>query len=287
MWYHNFIDLNFIGSKDMECKIESTASDKKVVLQFIALTFCIAYVVSGLLIIFGQFGYRVYGMVYSLKQFAMNVPFAIYILSPAIASYIILKKNNRIVGFREWLKTVFYAKNDVSVYMIIAAGLILYFVTYIVVSGSVKMVLPFYMFFFSLPGNLFIGGLEEAGWMYVLQPILYKKYGFIASSVLVGVVWAFWHMPLFFIPGTNHFEGLINFGIFNVQVMSLSFFRSAIYRIAGKGYVFSYVLFHTMFNASSSLFGAMTWSGAVAANIVMILFSIIIVAVYNKSDEVN
>lgn len=149
MWYHNFIDLNFIGSKDMECKIESTASDKKVVLQFIALTFCIAYVVSGLLIIFGQFGYRVYGMVYSLKQFAINVPFAIYILSPAIASYIILKKNNRIVGFREWLKTVFYAKNDVSVYMISAAGLILYFVTYIVVSGSVKMVLPFYMFFFT------------------------------------------------------------------------------------------------------------------------------------------
>ena len=139
------------------------------------------------------------------------------------------------------------------------------------------------LLFFSLPGNLFIGGLEEAGWMYVLQPILYKKYGFIASSVFVGVVWVLWHIPLFFIPGTNHFEGLINFWIFNVQVISLSFFRSAIYRIAGKGYVFSYVLFHTMFNAASSLFGAMTWSGAVAANIVMILFSIIIVAVYNQS----
>ena len=31
------------------------------------------------------------------------------------------------------------------------------------------------MLFLSLPGNLFIGGLEEAGWTYVLQPRLDKK----------------------------------------------------------------------------------------------------------------
>jgi len=35
-----------------------------------------------------------------------------------------------------------------------------------------------YMFFLSLPGNLIIGGLEEAGWMYVLQPRLDKKMAF-------------------------------------------------------------------------------------------------------------
>ena len=262
-------------------------ADRKVILQFTALTFCIAYCVSGTLIIFGQFGYRVYGLVSSLQEFARNIPFAFYILSPAIASYIILRKNGEAADFREWLKTVFYVKNSITVYLLVAAGLMLYFGIHMAVSGRTGMEYPFYMFFLSLPGNLIIGGLEEAGWMYVLQPRLDKKYGFALSSVLVGIVWVFWHIPLFFIPGTNHCEGLIDFWMFNIQVMSLSFFRGAIYKIAGKGYVFAYVLFHTMFNSASSLFGSvtMTWAGTIAANIVMILFSITIAVVYKKTKR--
>lgn len=85
-------------------------SDKKIILQFTALTFCIAYGVSGVLIILGQFGYRVYSLVSSLQQFAMNIPFAIYILSPAIASFVILRKNNIVANLKEWLNNIFIGK---------------------------------------------------------------------------------------------------------------------------------------------------------------------------------
>lgn len=200
-------------------------SDKKIVLQFIALTFGIAYATSGILIVLGHFGYRVYGLVHSFRQFAANIPFAIYILSPAIASYVILKNNKKISGVQEWLKTVFCVKSKSFVYFVIFAVLVLYFGINMAVSGHVGMALPFYMFFLSLPGNLFIGGLEEAGWTYVLQPRMDQKYGFLLSSVLVGIIWIFWHVPLFFIPGTAHCEGQIDFWMFNVQVISLSFFR--------------------------------------------------------------
>lgn len=49
--------------------------------------------------------------------------------------------------------------------------------------------------------------------------------------------------------------------------------------------MFTYVLFHAMFNAAFALSGSVTvtWAGTVAANAVMLLFSITIVAVYNKS----
>lgn len=90
--------------------------------------------------------------------------------------------------------------------MIVITGLVLYFGMHIIASGRTEMALPFYMFFLSLPGNLFIGGLEETGWMYVLQPRLDKKYGFAISSLLIGITWVFWHIPLFFIPGTSHCE---------------------------------------------------------------------------------
>lgn len=152
----------------------------------------------------------------------MNVPFAIYILSPAIASYIVLKKNKKIADFMEWLKNVFYAKNKILPYVFVFAGLALYFFIHYAVSDRKEIVLPLYAVFLSLPGNLIIGGLEEAGWMYILQPELDKKYGFILSSVLVGLIWILWHVPLFFIPGTNHGEGLINFWMFAVQLMSFT-----------------------------------------------------------------
>lgn len=208
--------------------------DRKITIQFITLTFCIAYGVSGILIVLGHFGYQVYNLVDSMPQFVINIPFALYILSPAIASYLVLKQNNKVTGLLEWLKKVFWVKNKIFVYLIVITGLVLYFGMHIIVSGFTEIALPFYMFFLSLPGNLFIGGLEETGWMYVLQPRLDKKYGFAISSLLIGITWVFWHIPLFFIPGTSHYEGLINFWMFNIQVMSLSFLEAQFIKSPGR-----------------------------------------------------
>lgn len=262
-------------------------TDKKITVQFTLLTFCIAYLVSGALIALGPFGYSVHNWVYTFQQFLMNIPFAIYILSPAIASYVILKKNKQIAGFKEWLKTVFYVKNNIFVYFFVFAGLALYFLIHIAVSDHTEMVLPFYTFFLSLPGNLIIGGLEELGWMYILQSKLAKKYGFVVSSVYTGIIWTVWHIPLFFIAGTNHGEGLINFWMFVVQLMAFRFFHGAIYKISGKGFVFMSVLFHTMFNAASPIFGTMTmtWPGTIAANAAIVLVSILTVVIYEKKTK--
>lgn len=258
--------------------------DKKITVEFTVLTFCIAYVVSGVLIFLSQYGYRVYNWVDSLKQFGMNVPFAVYILSPAIASYLVLRRNNKIADLKEWLKTVFYVKNSIYPYLFVFAGLFLYFLIHMAVSGRTERMLPFYTLFLSLPGGLLIGGLEEAGWMYILQPELDKKYGYILSSLFVGVLWIFWHLPLFFIPGTNHGDGLINFWMFGVQVLAFRFFFGAIYKISGKGCVFMCVLFHTLFNAASPIFGTMTmtWPGTIAANTVIVLVSIGTVELYKR-----
>ena len=118
-------------------------SNKKMILHFTLLTFIIAYSTSGLLIILGQYGYKVYNWVNTLQQFIMNIPFAIYILSPAIASFAILKKHNKITDIKEWLKTVFYAKNSLYAYLYVIAILTLYFLIHMFVTGNTKIALPF------------------------------------------------------------------------------------------------------------------------------------------------
>lgn len=258
--------------------------DKKIAIKFSLITFIIAYVTAGLLILFEQFGYRVYNFTTTFEQFAANIPFSIYILSPAIASFFVLKKNRRITGITEWLKNVFYAKTSFYPYLFIAFGLILYFGIHLAVSGHTLFEFPLYVFIISLPGNLIIGGLEEAGWMYILQPTLDKKYGYVLSSVITGTIWLIWHIPLFFITGTNHGDGLINFWMFAIQVMAFRFFHGAIYKISGMGYIFMSVLFHTMFNAASAVFGTITmnWAGTITANTAIIVVSIVTVQIYDK-----
>lgn len=261
--------------------------DKKVVKQFTGLTFLIAYGIAGALIVLGHYGYSVSNWIQTVQEFLMNVPFSIYILSPAIACYIVLKKNNKISGLWEWVKTVFYFRNNGLPYLYGIFVLAIYFGIHLFVNGNPKTILPLYYFLFYLPGALFIGGLEEAGWMYILQPFLYEKYGFIRSSIFSGFIWTFWHIPLFFIAGTNHGDGKINFIMFVIQLFSFRFIHGAFYAISGKSVVFMSVLFHTLFNALSPVFTniTMTWIGTLVANSVLIVITIATVALHKKKSE--
>ena len=54
--------------------------------------------------------------------------------------------------------------------------------------------------------TLIIGGplAEEFGWRGYALPRLQKKWSALNSSLLLGLVWGFWHLPLFFMIGMAH-----------------------------------------------------------------------------------
>lgn len=259
------------------------STDRGVAIEFTALTFGIAYIVSGVLIVLGHYGYTVHNWVETFPQLVENAPFAIYILSPAIASYVVLRHRGRVAGPREWLATVFHFRNSAFVYAYVILVLGVYFLAHLVVSGPSPSALPFYTLLLSLPGNLVIGGLEESGWAYILQPKLDSVLGYVRSSLVMSGIWLAWHVPLFFIPGTNHSGGTIDFGMFAVQIVAFRFFYGAICRVAGAGKVFMCALAHTLFNAASARFGVppTTWAGTIAANVCVVILALGAVAAHS------
>lgn len=53
--------------------------------------------------------------------------------------------------------------------------------------------------------NVVVGGAlaEELGWRGVVLPALRSRYGTFGAGVGVGLLWAFWHLPLYVLPGVG------------------------------------------------------------------------------------
>lgn len=90
---------------------------------------------------------------------------------------------------------------------------------------------------------------EELGWRGYLQPRMRKHFSLPVASVIVGVVWALWHMPGYIFK-TGVVEG-ISFSWFCAWVVSGAVIIGWLYERSGS--VFVAVLFHTSANASFNM----------------------------------
>jgi uncharacterized protein len=101
------------------------------------------------------------------------------------------------------------------------------------------------------------GGLEELGWRGVAQPMLERRLSRLASAAIVGIAWALWHLPLFFIHSVSQYGA--NFELFAADVVGNAFLLAWIY--GGTGSILVCVLFHAASNTSATL-GLNAWDGS-------------------------
>lgn len=96
--------------------------------------------------------------------------------------------------------------------------------------------------------TLFSGHVaEEAGWRGFALPYLQSKYNALVSSIILGVVWACWHIPLFFVPGSSQ-QG-IPFPIYLMLVVTGAIYFTWLYNNT-RGSLIIVVLAHFSFNLS-------------------------------------
>lgn len=99
------------------------------------------------------------------------------------------------------------------------------------------------------------GGLEEIGWRGYAQESLQRRFSVLTASLIIGIFWAFWHLPLFFMQGTYQ-EGLgvgtTAFWAFNAAIIVGSPIYAWLYNRSGK-IIFAAVFYHALGNVMGEI----------------------------------
>ena len=108
----------------------------------------------------------------------------------------------------------------------------------------------------------FMGGpfAEELGWRgFALKPLL-DRFGFTKASLLLGLIWGVWHLPLYFMPETWHGQmgfRLTGFWMFLLSTIGLSAIFGFVF-IKTNHSILSAMLLHLSTNFTAQLLSNMS-----------------------------
>jgi membrane protease YdiL (CAAX protease family) len=110
---------------------------------------------------------------------------------------------------------------------------------------------------------LLIGGPtgEEFGWRGFLLQRVQPLCGLLGAAILIGVVSALWHLPLFWISGTA--QSHLPFALFVVRTVALSVISTWLYNRTGRSLLFV-LLFHASLNTWPNTVSILEAQGTIA-----------------------
>jgi len=111
---------------------------------------------------------------------------------------------------------------------------------------------PVYIMLAATIGSLLLFGQagEEVGWRGYALPRLAARYGLARSSIVVGIMWASWHLPIFFIPGADTTGQ--SFPIYLLSVTAISVAIAWLYDHT-NGSLFLTMLMHSAVNNTKDI----------------------------------
>lgn len=116
--------------------------------------------------------------------------------------------------------------------------------------GHVWMAVANFLLVFLVGGPLG----EEFGWRGYALPALQARWGWRAASLLLGVVWAVWHLPLFYSAGTV--QSHLPMGLYALSAIASSVLFAWLFN-RSRGSVVPVLVLHTAVNAWSLIIPVM------------------------------
>lgn len=212
---------------------------------YFAMAFAFTWAILGLAVLAAQ------GIITLPLSAAVLITIAT--LGPAVAAILMVRAEdgrsgvrNLLAQARRWrVKPIWYAIALIGPALVMLAAFLFWRVL-----GGPSLTAPPLNAWLSVPiliVVLLIPALfEEIGWRGLALPRLQSRYGALAASLIIGIAWAIWHLPIWFIPEAG-FSSL-PFPIFAAFTVAISVLLTWLYNGSG-GSVLLPALAHAAINA--------------------------------------
>lgn len=173
-----------------------------------------------------------------LPRSLSTIPLILGAFGPFIASIILLRITEGKLRLRLWLRTNFNFKINLKLYLLGGIALpfliaALHHIIYLMFGGKSGIVfkLDWLTYFaYLIPTALLSGGNEEPGWRGYITPVLMHRFKPIIVCLIVGIGWALWHLPMYFLAdwgGSNQpFIWLVSYCIPLSMILTWLYFKS-------------------------------------------------------------
>lgn len=235
--------------------------------KYLGVTFAVSWLLWGCVAISGKLGI-------AFMSFGSPIGTLLYVLggvSPAICEIVLKKRSSSKEEFKSFMKSIVNPKHSIWMYVYAIGGAIaIQAIPVLFQLSEVKQ--PLYVGFLMIIPMIIGGGVEEIGWRGLLQPQLEEKYSHIVAAISVGIIWAVWHLPLWFIDGTN--QQKLSFMWFCINTIMLSFFIGSVTYVSKS--IFMAIIAHASINA---FWEVMPATNRIIPSIILMFFVIIVTMV--------
>src|SRR5437763_1201637 len=154
-------------------------------------------------------------------------------LGPALAAMIVSAASDGWAGVRSLLRRMVLVKVGIRWYLVaLLLPLVAYVLPLLFLGGSAfvssllsaqgAIILLLYLLL-SIAGMVIAAPLgEELGWRGFALPRLQEQYGPLRGSLLLGLLWGLWHLPLFLTTWEKPYESPLGLLLFLVQTISFT-----------------------------------------------------------------
>lgn len=177
------------------------------------------------------------------------------VFGPMVAAVVVVKTTGR--SLRVWIRSLGPVPGKARWYLaavlLIGALVAITTAAYVVAGGELTVpavTAPALLITFLIAMTLG-GGPEELGWRGYLLPRLQQRWSPVGATLIVGLGWAIWHLPLFVLPGAQNAGQ--PFVLFALVVIAMSFAFTWLYNVA-NGSILPVVLLHGLNNTSGLLY---------------------------------